>query len=573
MFIDATNMIIGKYNENFDCFISKWPDDLPPSCHPQAALMFAKLATHNSGIISNNTGKEFYDFQHSINFQALATCLAKRIDPSVKHSFVDPLQPDKSVQAIFRLQVFEELNYHQAYCIINGIRKCFIGIDKDEYKMKLTKCRRRSALYLLNSSAQIEVLARHETLKESLKHAFTSARLNDDLYFGFAGAVENIKYLQESNNDSWKKFELATGVTAEHLSYFSGFIFFLDFAIKEYNYRLWHDESSILKAWAVFSEAYPCANLPESVILHLLNNFSLTPQKSVEYLLPVPFLKIDGKYLTYVDYSEIMSPGIGLLTILIRKYEKAWSQTVGSTLACAADVVAKSLPINRHLSVSVRRKIKGKGDIDLVVYDSRSRTLVLCEIKTVYDKHRTVRHMRRFEEAKVNLSHAIDQLRKSIAAIEGGSITVKDIFGKNLQAPSKIIGVLLTWLDPIDLTVGTLDEDILCLNFATFSYLLKRSRGDVASALITANELRNIWCVSEERSIDIQTSGPATLEVQIPMLDAMEDLSNLQLSQLTLSELHLLPLLPNGWRLLPDFTKIISYLDETRDFVLEFNKI
>ncbi len=187
--------------------------------------------------------------------------------------------------------------------------------------------------------------------------------------------------------------------------------------------------------------------------------------------------------------------------IAIRKYEEAWNRTMGCNLARSADVLAASLPTFDNIVVAVRRRIKGKGDIDLAVYDIISCQMLVCEIKTVYDKHRTVRQMQRFEESKVNLAHAIGQLHLAISAVRSGAMSMRTIFGRHLPSPERVRGALLTWVDPIDLIVGTVDENLLSLNFATFSYLLRRSEGDLPAMLRAISELRNIWCGAERRAM------------------------------------------------------------------------
>lgn len=70
------------------------------------------------------------------------------------------------------------------------------------------------------------------------------------------------------------------------------------------------------------------------------------------------------------------------------------------------------------------------------------------------------------------------------------------LFGRKLPPPQRVSGALLTWFDAVDLTVGTSDEDILCLNFATLRFLLRHSTGNIDVLHKAAHELRNIWCLS-----------------------------------------------------------------------------
>jgi hypothetical protein len=261
-----------------------------------------------------------------------------------------------------------------------------------------------------------------------------------------------------------------------------------------------------------------------------------------------------------------MSPVMGLLTIAVRKHEPAWNRTLGGTLSYAADAVAASLPKYARIEVAVRRNIKGKGDIDLALYDTVSRHMLVCEVKTVYDKHRTVHQMHRFEDAKVNVTRAVDQIRRSMAAVSSGTLSAKVIFGKPFPPPVHVHGALLTWLDPIDLTMGTADEDVFSLNFAMLRYVLKRARGDVSATMRSITELRNVWCIARRRPLDLgQPDLNSDLEAQVSVLDSVTDISTLPLSAMTVEELRFFPSLSDNWRTLPEHSGItVSYLSDTR---------
>jgi hypothetical protein len=76
---------------------------------------------------------------------------------------------------------------------------------------------------------------------------------------------------------------------------------------------------------------------------------------------------------------------------------------------------------------------------------------------TVYDKHRTVHQMHRFEEAKVNISRAVAQLRHATTAITAGELDMTALFGRPLPAPARVDAALLTWLDPVHVTMDSSD--------------------------------------------------------------------------------------------------------------------
>jgi hypothetical protein len=218
--------------------------------------------------------------------------------------------------------------------------------------------------------------------------------------------------------------------------------------------------------------------------------------------------------------------------------------------------------------VAVRRSFPG-GDVDLAIYDVQTRELLVCEVKTVYDKHRTDSLMNRFEGAKVNVQKAVSQLRTTATMITEGKLTLQQLFGNADPTPIRVHMALLTWLDPIDLTMGTSEEDILSLNFATFLWLVHASAGDVQALVTAIRELRNLWTVALTRPLDLgQSELNADLEVQTGLLDARSDLAQLPLSPLCLRILDSVGTVDE----LPDDIKDqewISYLEDSRQALSE----
>jgi hypothetical protein len=536
-----------------------------PSGHPQAALMFAKLAAHRSEEIEK-VALGFDDVDHAVNFQALATCLSNYIDPGVAPSFEEAARPDEAVVDFYGRQLMEDLNRHQAACLYHGLWRIYYDPDSDRFHTRLTRRRRRSALLVINNLAQIEAL-------DAATGGLLSSGIasDDDVFFAFASSAEHLRFVREADPKSWGAFAESAGFTSDSLTAFAAFLVFLDFAADQVGHSLWYDQPKLLTLCGIFREAFSCESLPDGQLAHLLDLFSLPPQAAADWSLPVPFFRIGDRYLRYKGFIGIMSPSMGLLTIAIRKHEAAWSRTVGSTLARAADVLAASLPPFDRMRVAVRRGVKGKGDIDLALYDSVSGHLLICEVKTVYDKHRTVRQMRQFEDAKVRLSHAVNQLRTSIAAVSSGDLSMTSIFGCPLPPPTRIDGALLTWFDPIDLTMGSTDEDLFSVNFATFRYMLRRSEGDLPVMLRAVTELRNVWCVAIRRLLDLgQPEIDSDLEVQVSVVDAASDIDRLGLSPLAVELVRQLPALPENWRDSPETAgTAVSYLKDTVQVLTE----
>ncbi len=536
------------------------PLEYVPSSHPQAALMFAKLAAHHSDEIAKKPPR-FDDLDHAINFQALAACLTHYINPAVTPSFEEPRRPDHQVAELFARQLMDTLNRHQAACIRNGLWRIYYDPTEDRFHSCLTKRRRLSALVALDSFAQ------EDLLDDTTGGLLSSGKTSDDaIYFALASSVECLRFLTNSTAKSWADFTSAAGFSSNELTEYVGFLEFLGFAAITVGHSLCYSRDFLLRLREIFTKAFSCTALSNETLMRLMDLFSLSPAEASDYALPVPFFRIGDYYIRYHGFSRIMSPVMGLLTIVIRKHEPAWNRTLGSTLSYAADAVAAALPKYERLEVAVRRNIRGKGDIDLALYDTISGHMLVCEVKTVYDKHRTVHQMHRFEDAKVNLARAIYQIRRSVAAVASGALSMKTIFGKPLPSPVHVNGVLLTWLDAIDLTMGTPNEEIFSLNFAALRYMLKQAGGDISVMMRSVAELRNIWCIARRRPLDLGQPGlNSDLESQVLTLDSISDLSALSLTGITLEVLKTFPSLSNDWRTLPEHSmNTVSYLSDSK---------
>jgi hypothetical protein len=289
----------------------------------------------------------------------------------------------------------------------------------------------------------------------------------------------------------------------------------------------------------------------------------MTPSKAAEYLIHPPFFKLNGRYLRNPCFLKVQNFTVGLLTIAIRLHEKAWSRTLGSSLAKAADTIISMLPELPRLKVSARRRYPG-GDVDVALYDIETQELLVCEVKTVYDKHRTDSLIHRYEDAKINVQKACSQLRETVRAISAGEISMRQLFNTDLSEPQRVHRVLLTWFDPIDITMGTPEEEVLSMNFATFIWLIRAAQGDVKAMAKSVIELRNLWTLSVVRKFDLgQPELTSELERQTSYLDKRSSLDGLSLSPLTEWIVNELDSVDDVVQ--PDREeKYVSYLEDTR---------
>lgn len=496
--------------------------EAPEEVDPKAAEMFAYMSFQIDEKV-----QVYEDYTHAVNCLVLSDCLIVCENSNIPPSFEPPTSPDSWVKSTFALQMMAELNREQTSRIVNGIWKVFYDKEKDKMHACLTKAKRASVLMALDSIAKEDYF---NSLLPS-DHNFDDL---DSQYYAYSNSSDYLTYLTQSDPESWKVFSETLGISVDVLSALAGFLVFLDFASKEGNHSFWYDEQYLEKLCGIYSQAWSKHGaVLNGRIVELISMFAMKPSESSRYLLPIPFYKLHGKYLRNPAFIKFQNISIGLLTILIRNNEKLWSKTLGSTLAKAADQVLSTLPIFPNIKSAVRKKFNG-GDIDLALYDINTGHMFSIEIKTVYDKHRVDSLLHRFINSKVNLPKAIKQIRETEKVISSGSVNMKNIFGENLNQPTKVHNMLLTWFDSIDLTIGTQDEDIFSLNFTVLRMMLTLSGGNLELFAKSVHELRNIWLLSRDRELDLgQENLDSYLEEQVDIIDFREDLSTLDLSKLT----------------------------------------
>ncbi|MCG3879461.1 hypothetical protein [Psychrobacter sp. Ps6] len=552
--VDVTQRLIQGYNGILEDIFERNEVKLPEKLDPRAAEMFVYMSAHMSLKIDEKA-EVYEDYTNAINCLVLSDCLTVCEKSNIPSNFDPPTSPDSWVKSAFTLQMIAELNREQTSRIVNGMWKFFYDKEKDKMHACLTKSKRKSVLMSLDSTAK----------KDYFNSLLSSDHNFDDLdsqYYAYSNSSDYLTYLTQSEPESWKVFSETLGVSVDVLSALAGFLVFLDFASKEVNHSFWYDEQFLETLYVIYSQAWPKHGvILNGRIVELISMFAMKPSESSRYLLPIPFYKLHGKFLRNPAFIKFQDISIGLLTILIRNNENLWSKTLGSTLAKAADQILSTLPKFPNIKAAVRKKFNG-GDIDLALYDINTGHMLSIEIKTVYDKHKVDSLLHRFVNSKVNLPKAIKQIRQTDHIISSGSVNMKDIFGENLNQPIKVHNMLLTWFDPIDLTIGTPDDDIFSLNFTILRMMLTLSEGDLELLTRSVHELRNIWLLSRDRDLDLgQESLDCYLEEQVNIIDLREDLSTLDLSKITMKVLNLFTSLSD----VKEDNNYYSYFKDTQD--------
>jgi hypothetical protein len=277
---------------------------------------------------------------------------------------------------------------------------------------------------------------------------------------------------------------------------------------------------------------------------------------------PVPlFVRVGGWYLPYFPAVLMMHPNLVTLNMLMHKHEREWSGTVGSGAASAEDWLGEVLEQdskNCVFATGVKKK-PIKGDIDLAIYDRTSKVLIVCELKSIFDRFRSRQHLRTFVSGKFD--KAVEQLRPKVEAVRAaytpGNASVprwplRDIFSNRVdETPARVVPLVLNWWDAFDYTIGTDDEDILCCNVRAFRFLFRCCAGRLDRLADAIRILSGVFCVVQATGRTIKFEGREVEFWQEDPLNRLPPLEELQPpvhQRFVVDQLKLLPVMPKNWR-------------------------
>ncbi len=196
-------------------------------------------------------------------------------------------------------------------------------------------------------------------------------------------------------------------------------------------------------------------------------------------------------------------------------------------------------------------KRKGIGDIDLAIYDSTHDHIVICEIKSVFDKFRTNYQLQNYINQRVNFDKANKQLKKNYDSIESGIWSMQEIFGHRFNKPCNITKIIITWWDIINPNMGTQYEENITCNIAVFKYLYNKCKGNVPEFIEIIKELIKIYC-SAKLVVNSTCNGDEEIEfireVQTDILPTQINISTMNLSRGTMNEIEDIGKFPDNWQ-------------------------
>lgn len=357
-----------------------------------------------------------------------------------------------------------------------------VEVTQDKIQIGLSKAFRRSAMHLI--SRKSDWYSYDESIRKHLnKEVF------DPVRFTLSYRLKELEIFYDGMAVEWNNFLSQFEYTFDDLIHFQGFIAYLRSCNK------WCKMDDLRGIWGNYCHEYEIESHNKQAFDEMVDLYTLTPEQAVEWGVPSAFILIDDWYLCWPFYFSIMDQCLLLISLFHRKKSNGWSKTLGSYTSKISFYLAENLPRFSNALIASERLIQNSGDMDLVIYDKGSQHLLICEVKSVFDKFRTNYQYTNFYSQRVNVEKAVVQLRKNKQIVEQGLISLDDIFiSKRLGMPKKISLMILTWWDISDLTIDTVDEDILSCNFKTFKYLYKEACGNISLLVNAADKLRTTYC-------------------------------------------------------------------------------
>lgn len=448
---------------------------------------------------------------------------------------------DESVQSCLDMEYHQLAYLNLEISLREGYWRIYYDSDDDSFRLSLSPPQRRSALVLLDHKA--EFLSMSPEMREVLSN---ESSVNKTIPLLLSTGMREVVFLRDAVPDAWNLLAGLIGFNIDEVVRFQAFIQAL-----LQDGRLWFRLDDLQETFTSFAEEQGLSPIAEDRFHRLVDFFSALPETVKSWGITVPFVRF-GDWLAYWPFvHHLLPPSLTFLSILIRKHPDDWNNTVGSNLAKVADAIQAELSTTPGLLFATTRTKTGVGDIDLGIYDPQSRVLLLCEIKTVFDRFRTNYQYSNFAGQRVNFNKANGQLTASKEAIMSGDWKLSEIFGHKLEGPpARILSLVLTWYDIHNPWVGIEATNLASCNFRVFQYLFDLAGGDLVTVHEAIAQLSRIYCVAALRSWQLPVAGEVLAvkrEVQTDLLPPKEVIDKMVLSDLVKREIETLPKMPADW--------------------------
>ncbi|WP_414943848.1 hypothetical protein [Amycolatopsis sp. cmx-11-32] len=424
----------------------------------------------------------YNSLDHAVNWQVLAASIG-RFDDFIAPYFDRAILSDPFAEELLAYEGRKHERRHAIASFRQGLWR--LVSDDDGLRVVLAKPVRRSALHLVS-----ELASRAQYPAEVIEQLDQKSGELDLGALALKMGLRELDVFSQSAPDGWEAFCVGVGFPMGMVPQFRSWVIDL----WKTHPRRWFSPDELWADWCSFATEKEFEVREPGQFDALLSLHTVTPQEAVTWGVQAPFLRC-GEFLASWPFAfHVLYPDLGFISLLVRRHERLWSTTVGSSLALAADWLGAQLPQHSRLAWAARRARRGVGDADLVLWDRQTDDVVVVELKTTYDKFRSHAQLQNFVDQRVNFPKAIKQANRTAAAIRDGSWPLRDIFGKAAPAlPRSVTPCVLTWWDTYNPTLGSEDEIVSC-NFATFIYVISLAKGDVSASITTLRELARIYC-------------------------------------------------------------------------------
>lgn len=508
--------------------------------------MLIECAISLSNNIVDSTPR-FSTADHISVFKAMSILMSKlksykkdKFDPY----FIEAYSCDSDVMD-FLLNAMRKLSDLNSLISINEGYYTVNETDND-IRVGLSRQFRRSAMHIVN--LKCEYLSYTERHQNSLNNFFSGDKSTDELVLvALDGKLKELEIFYNGMVQEWDKFMSDFKFSLDDLISFQGFIVYLR------GYCIWNKMGGLKQLWSLYCEEYAIKIGDEETFKEMVELYSLSPDQAKDWGIASAFIIMGDWYVYWPFFLSIMDGSLLLMSIFHRKEQNKWSKTLGSYTSRISTYIANSLKYFHNNYIVSEKLLKKIGDIDLAIYDENNKHLLLCEVKTVFDKFRTNYQYENFYSQKINVKKAIKQLKQSKQIILQEIYTLDDIFkSTGLGSPERISLIILSWWDIFDPTIGTDDEEILCCNFKTFSRLYDECCGNITLLVDVINELRSIYCPAKLVEIssfnDNEDIVHVYREMQTDILPAPIKLKTCYQHDKIRDFLKDLPHLPMNWR-------------------------
>lgn len=487
-----------------DAFRRAVADEADPPDHAPLLDPFQYVASANYVVpmlfdLAMKRGNEVVDhvpryssLDHSMIWSDLVACVA-RFETFAIPYFNSALVADPFAEELLGYEHNRLMRRH----VVASFEQDMWTLVRDEngLRIRLAEPMRRSALHLIANEA------RHlRTPEPTLDMLRDPNRGSADL--ALASGTNDLKIFATSCPDAWARLQAGLPFPLDALPAFRAFVLTLG----ELEWRWWYHRAELWDAWGRFTRDRGLNSYDEATLYALVDFHSVTVDEARDWGVQGAFLRFGETFGLWLFVFHVLPPDLHFLVLLARRYESLWSRTLGADLELVADGLCSELALVDRVVCAPRRRRKGVGEADIVLLDPDTSHVVVCELKTVFDKFRTHLQMRNFTEQKVNFPKALGQAMTAAAAIADGRWPMRDLFGREApSAPSGVTPVVLTWWDTYNPTLGS-DAPIACCNFDTLLYVVREAGGDVAAAVQALAELAGVFCpgvlVEQDATVD-----------------------------------------------------------------------